>query len=76
MEVRKNFRCVIVASEASQQFSLCTGIQVNVPSGLTRHQAVAYVTGAIAQEINRYAAWEALGMGPVDNNTDYNEIVT
>jgi hypothetical protein len=75
MNVRKNFRCVIVEAN-SQAPALCTGIMVNVPSGLTRHQAVDYVTGAIAKEISRYAAWEALGMGPVDNNTDYNEIVT
>ena len=75
MNVRKNFRCVIVEAN-SQTPALCTGIQINVPPGLTRFQAVAYVTGAIAQEVSRYAAWEALGMGPVDNNTDYNEIVT
>ena len=72
--VRKSLRCVIV--DPNNHFSLCTGIQVNVPSGLTRHQAVAYVTGAIAQEISRYAALEALGLGPTSNDTDYNEIVT
>ena len=75
MNVRKSFRCVIV-EPSNHTHSLCTSIMVNVPSGLTRYQAVAYVTGVIAQEVNRYAAWEALGMGPVDNNTDYNEIVT
>lgn len=73
--VRKSFRCVIV-NPSNPVEQLCTGIQVNVPAGLTRYQAVDYVTGAIAKEISRYAAWEALGFGPVDNNTDYNEIVT
>jgi hypothetical protein len=75
MNVRKNFRCVIV-EPSNQNSALCTGIMVNVPAGLTRHQAVDYVTGAIAKEISRYAAWEALNMGPVGNDTDYNEIVT
>jgi hypothetical protein len=75
MTIRKSFRCVIVES-SNQQISLCTGIQVNVPSGLTRIQAVDFVTGAIAKEISRYAAWEALGIGPFDNNTDWNEIIT
>lgn len=69
---RKSFRCVI--DLGGQQ--LCTGIQVNVPSGLTRTQAVDFVTGAIAKEIGRYAAWEALGFGPIDSKTDWSEIVT
>ena len=68
--IRKSFRCVIV--DPFNDFSLCTGIQVNVPSGLTRLQAIDYVTGAIAKEVSRYAASEALGLGPFDNNTDWN----
>ena len=75
MMTRTQFRCVIVES-GNQQFSLCTGIQVNVPKGLTRQQAVDYVTGQIAREVGRYAAWEALGLGPIDNKTDWDEIVT
>ena len=72
MSVRKSFRCVIVEGDTQ----LCTGIMVNVPAGLTRLQAIDYVTGAIAKEISRYAASEALGLGPFDHNTDWNEIVT
>jgi hypothetical protein len=70
--VRKSFRCVIETNGAQ----LCTGIFVNVPSGLTRNQAIDYITGAIAKEVSRYAASEALGLGPTDHNTDWNEIVT
>lgn len=72
---RKNFRCVIVDSE-NQGFSLCTGISINVPAGLTRSEAVDFVTGYIAREVSRYAAWEALGFGPTDSGTDFQEIVT
>lgn len=70
---RKQFRCVIVDEK---QAALCTGIQVNVPSGLTRQQAVDYVAGVIEGEVARYAAWEALGFGPTDLSTDWSEIVT
>lgn len=73
MSIRKSFRCVIVGSNGDQ---LCTGIHVNVPSGLTRTQAIDFVTGAIAREVGRYAASEALGFGPFDHNTDWNEKVT
>ena len=76
LKARKSFRCVIVDPAAQQCPALCTGIQVTVPDGLTRHEAVDYVTGVIAKEISRYAAWEALGLGPTDNNTDYKEKVT
>jgi hypothetical protein len=72
--VRKNFRCVIV--DPRTDFSLCTGITVNVPSGLTRQQAIDYVTGAIATEISRYAASEALGFGPFGPDTNWSDIVT
>ena len=72
---RHTFRCVIVnPSNPIEQF--CTGITINVPKGLTRTQAVDYVTGTIAKEMGRYAAWEALGFGPIDQHTDWNEIVT
>lgn len=74
MTVRKSFRCVIVDPATNSQ--LCTGIHVNVPSGLTRTQAIDFVTGAIAKEVGRYAASEALGLGPFDHNTDWNEIVS
>ena len=73
--IRKNFRCVIV-DPADQNHSLCTGIMVNVPPGLTRTQAVAFVTGAIAAELSRYAAWEAMGLGVIDHQTQWSEIVT
>jgi predicted SprT family Zn-dependent metalloprotease len=69
---RKNFRCVFELGGAV----LSTGIQINVPDGLTRRQAVDYVTGVVAKEVSRYAAWEALGLGPTDNDTDWNEKVT
>ena len=72
--IRKSFRCVIVDPATNGQ--LCTGIQVNVPAGLTRTQAIDFVTGAIAKDVGRYAASEALGLGPFDHNTDWNEIVT
>ena len=62
MKARTSFRCTI-QEPGQQTMSLCTGIQVNVPAGLTRQQAVDYVTGKIAKEIGTYAAWEALGMG-------------
>jgi hypothetical protein len=72
---RKSFRCVIVG-QGDNNNHLCTGIFVHVPAGLTRHQAVDYVTGVIAKEISRYAAWEALDLGTIDNDTNWSEIVT
>lgn len=75
MKLRTRFRCVIHHPD-NQAINLCTGIMVEVPAGLTRKQAVDYVTGHIAHEVSRYAAWEALGIGSYDNNTDWNEIVT
>lgn len=72
MTIRKAFRCVIELNGTQ----LCTGIQIIVPSGLTRNQAINYVTGVIAGDVSRYAASEALGFGPFDHNTNWNEIVT
>lgn len=72
--IRKSFRCVIV--DPSTNAPLCTGIQIKVPSGLTRHEAVSYVAGEIAKEVGRYAAWEALGFGPVTKDMDWYEVVT
>ena len=73
--VRKSLQCVIVDS-SNHNINLCTGISVNVPSGLTRQQAIDYVTGAIATEISRYAASEALGFGPFGPDTNWSDIVT
>ncbi len=73
--VRKSLRCVIV-DPTNCNVNLCTGIMINVPSGLTRQQAIDYVTGAIATEISRYAASEALGFGPFGPDTNWSDIVT
>ena len=73
--VRKSFRCIIINPGATAE-QLCTGIHVNVPPGLTRTQAVDYVTGRIAKELSRYAAWEALGFGATDPKMDWDEVVT
>lgn len=75
MALRTRFRCVIV-EEGNQASSLCTGIQVIVPSGLTREEAQDFVAGRIAGEVRRYAAAEALGLGYIDNATDWSEKVT
>ena len=75
MEIRRRLRCVIV-DPWDQNKSLCTGILIEIPSGLTRNQAQDFVTGVIAGEVRRYAASEALGFGPFDQNTDWSEIVT
>ena len=69
-----NFRCVLV--DASTGNVLGTSIMVNIPPGLTRQQAFDYATGRIAGELSRYAVHEAMGLGPYDNQTDWNEIVT
>ncbi len=74
VKARKCFRCVIVDSTDSS--ALSTGITVYVPDNLTRHEAVDYVTGVIAREVSRYAAWEALGLGPIDQSTNLDEKVT
>lgn len=74
MAIRKTFRCVIV--DPANNAQLCTGIQVVVPSGLTRNQAINYVAGVIAADVSRYAASEAMGFGPFDQNTDWNAVVT
>lgn len=73
MKVRTQFRCIIVDGNNG---ALCTGIAVNVPPGLNRLQAQEYVTGVIAGEVRRYAASEALGLGPVSQETDWSAIVT
>lgn len=72
---RKEFRCVILNDDGNVA---CTGIQIKLPAGLTREQAVQFVTGVIAQEVSRYAAAEALGLGPIEYNQPnyWTEIVT
>ena len=74
MIARKSMRCVIV--DPANNAQICTGIQINVPAGLTRTEAVDFVTGKIAGEVSRYAASEALGLGPVDQHSDWKAIVT
>jgi hypothetical protein len=61
--IRKHLRVVI--TDPASGATLCTGIHIDVPSGLTRQQAADYVTGVAAREIGRYAAWEALNLGPI-----------
>jgi len=68
-----SFRCTLVGDTGNV---LGTSILVNIPPGLTRQQAFDYATGRIAGELSRYAVHEAMGLGPYDNNTDWNEIVT
>lgn len=70
---RRFFR--FVATDGNGQ-NFCTSISVQVPTGLTRTEAVAYVTGVVAGEISRYAAWEAMCLGPIDRETDWSEKVT
>lgn len=72
---RTHLRCVIV-DPAQPTSALCTGIQISVPAGLTRKQACDYVAGVIAGEVARYAAWEAIGFGSIDQSTDWSEVVT
>lgn len=72
---RTRFRCVIV-DPGAQQPQLCTGIMVDVPAGLNRHEAINYVADKIAGEVRRYAAAEALGLGPTDYDTRWSEPVT
>lgn len=73
--LRTRFRCVLVESD-NQVSALCTGIQVDVPAGLTRDQAFDYVTGRLAGELRRYAVQEALGLSESSHQTDWSEIVT
>jgi hypothetical protein len=75
VKARTRFRCVIAEPDA-QNYSLCTGIMVDVPNGLTRQQAIDYVTGVISREVSRYAAAEALGLGWTDNKTDWSAKIT
>lgn len=72
---RTRFRCVIV-DPGSQPMSLCSGITVDVPAGLNRHDAINYVADKIAAEVRRYAAAEALGLGHFDHETRWTEPVT
>lgn len=75
-KIRTRLRCVIVDPDV-QTYALCTGISIEVPRGLTRQQAIDYVSGVIAREVSRYAASEALGCGPFGNDPNYwSEIVT
>ena len=76
MTVRKQLRCIIVEPGQQTMVALCTGIAVNVPDGLTRQEAIDYVTGVITREVSRYAASEALGLGSIDRETDWSEKVT
>lgn len=57
-------------------YSLATHIQVEVPEGLTRQQAVEFVTGKIAGEVSRYFAHECMALGWTDNATDYKAVMT
>lgn len=59
--VRKRF--VIKAFEQHNAPAvLATSITVNVPDGLTRQEAIDYVTGKVAGEVSRYFAQECLGI--------------
>lgn len=71
---RRVFRCIFQDNNGHGQLS--TGIAIDVPKGLTRQQAMDFVTGRVAAEVARYAASEALGFGPHDQKTDWTEIVT
>ena len=76
MTLRTRVRCVIVNPDETNSV-LCTGISINLPRGLTRKQAIDYVSGVIAGEVSRYAAAEALGCGPYGTDPNYwTEIVT
>ena len=73
--LRTQLRCVIQDQAGAQ--TLCTGISISLPRGLTRQQAIDHVSGVIAREVSRYAASEALGCGPYGNDPTYwSEIVT
>ena len=68
-------RCIIV--DPNDSTTLCTGIAIDLPRGLTRQQAIDHVTGVISREVSRYAASEALGCGPYGQDSNYwTEIVT
>ena len=72
---RKRF-CIRASEGPNDTSFIATHIAVEVPSGLTRDQAVAFVTGQVAKEISRYFAWECLQLGYIDNQTDWKEVVT
>lgn len=78
MDTRKSFRVRVFeeGDPAAYNGGVITGIQINVPAGLTRQQAVDYVVGKVAHEFANYGAREALALGPTDNQTDWNEKVT
>jgi hypothetical protein len=71
---RTRFYCRLFAETGNDQ--IATSIQVIVPPGLTREQVVDYVTGRIAGEVRRYAAYEAVGLSYSDHHTDWSEKVT
>lgn len=72
LDLRRQFLCVFTDGNAH----LSTSIAIDVPSGLTRQQAIDFVTGRVAAEVARYAASEAMGFGPFDQSTDWTKIVT
>lgn len=57
-------------------YSIATSITVEVPTGLTRTEAVDYVVGKVAGEMSRYFAHECLALGPTNNQTDWKAKVT
>lgn len=73
--LRTKFRCIITEPGQSTM-ALCTGIMVEVPPNLNRHDAINFVADKIAAEVRRYAASEALGLGAWDYHTRWSEPVT
>lgn len=70
-EIRKRFYCRLLAEDGSQ---IATSIQVILPPGLTRYQAIEFVTGRIAAEVGRYAAHEALGLSHITNDSPFEPV--
>lgn len=72
----RNHFLIKAVERHDQPNSIATHISVDVPSGLTRQEAVDYVVGKVAGEMSRYFAHECLSLGPTDNHTDWKAKVT
>lgn len=64
---RKKFR-VVITDDCSLPAQIATSISISVPDGLTRQQAVAYVTGHVATQLEKFAAWEAFGISYISRH--------
>ena len=56
--------------------NIATSIQVNLPRGLNRWEAINYITGVVAAEVSRYFASECMGGDIPNTQAEFQKPIT